>query len=396
MRVTNDVDGGIVLTAPAGATKVRFQEVYYQPYGYGGGSVYADKMVLDNLSPSDPNLTSLPTNTTVLVGQTAVFRVVASGQSALSYQWKTNGVNLVDGPGISGSTSSVLTLSNVQKAEAGVYSVDVTDNAGTLTASATLTVKTAAEAANALENSSFETGSYPPWIAFNGAALKANGDFWDGTIVTNYDGNYGSTVDNGGEYDGVYQDVAASPGQIFTADAWFFQPSSFPLTEGNQTWLEVQFRNGATPLALYKSATIGTNNPSFPLDTFFNLQATNGFAGDFTTPIGNAYYLVAPAGTTTVRYQVTMHVAGGGGGILYDQMSLLKKIPVTINAARSGGNLNLSWTSQGATDYQVVYKDHLTDTSWTPIGGLIHGDGTPQTLAFPIAGGQRFYSVLTK
>ncbi len=41
MRVTNQVAGGTVLTSPPGTTKVRFQEVYYQPYGYAGGSVFA-------------------------------------------------------------------------------------------------------------------------------------------------------------------------------------------------------------------------------------------------------------------------------------------------------------------------------------------------------------------
>jgi hypothetical protein len=183
---------------------------------------------------------------------------------------------------------------------------------------------------------------------------------------------------------------------VFTANGWFFEPSTFPLTEGNQVWLEVQFRNGGTPLALYKSYIIGTNNPSRPLDTWFNLQATNGFAGDFTTPIPNAYYLVAPSNTTVVRYQVTMHVVGGGGGILYDQMSLLKKPQVTIKATLGGGNINLSWVSQGATSYQVVYKDNLTDASWTPIGGVIAGDGGIKTASFPTSAGKRFYSVLTQ
>jgi len=396
MRVTNDVLGGLSFTSPAGTTKVRLQEVYYQPFGYAGGSVYADKMVLDNLTASDPNISTLPVNQSKVVGETAVFTVVASGTTTLSYQWKTNGTALVNGGGISGATSSTLTLSNVQKSQAGTYTVDVTDLAGTLSASATLTVKTAAEAANALDNPSFETGAYPPWSTFNGGGLRANGDFWDGITVSNFDGTYGSAVENGGEYDGAYQDVPASPGQIFTADGWFFEPSTFPLTEGNQTWLEVQFRNGGTPLALYKSYVIGTNNPARPLDTWFNLQATNGFAGDFNTPIPNAYYLVAPAGTTVVRYQVTMHVVGGSGGVLYDQMSLLKKIPVSIKATIGGGNINLSWLSQGGTSYQVVYKDNLTDPVWTPIGGLVAGDGGTKSASFATGPGKRFYSVLTK
>jgi hypothetical protein len=141
---------------------------------------------------------------------------------------------------------------------------------------------------------------------------------------------------------------------------------------------------------------IGTNNPARPLDTWFNLQATNGFAGDFNTPIPNAYYLVAPAGTTVVRYQVTMHVVGGSGGVLYDQMSLLKKIPVSIKATIGGGNINLSWLSQGGTSYQVVYKDNLTDPVWTPIGGLVAGDGGTKSASFATGPGKRFYSVLTK
>jgi hypothetical protein len=396
MRVTNDVLGGINFAAPPGTTKVRFQEVYYQPFGAAGGSVYADKMVLDNLAPSDPNITTLPVDQKKLVGETAVFTVVASGTTPLSYQWKTNGTGLVNGGGISGATSSTLTLSNVQKSQAGTYTVDVTDLAGTLSASANLSVKTAAEAANALDNPSFEAGTYPPWSTFNGGGLKANGDFWDGITVSNFDGTYGSTVDNGGEFNGAYQDVPAAPGQIFTADGWFFEPSSLPLTAGNQVWLEVQFRNAGTPLALYKSSVIGTNNPARPLDTWYNLQATNGFAGDFVTPIPNAFYLIAPAGTTVVRYQVTMHVVGGSGGVLYDQMSLFKKIRVSIAATVSGGNIHLSWLSQGGTSYQVVYKDDLGAATWAPIGGSVAGDGGIQTASFPTTAGKRFYSVLTK
>jgi hypothetical protein len=361
MRVTNDVLGGLTFTAPAGTTKARFQEVYYQPYGYGGGSVYADKMVLDNLSPSDPNITTLPVSQTKIVGETVTFTVVASGATPLSYQWKTNNVNLVNGGNISGATTNKLTIVNVQKSQAGTYTVDVSDTAGTLTASATLTVKTCAEVANALDNPSFEAGIYSPWATFNGGGLKTNGDFWAGITVTNYDGNIGSAVENGGEYDGAYQDIPAAPGQIFTTDGWFFEPSTYPLTEGNQVWLEVQFRNGGTPLSLYKSAIIGTNNPSRPLDTWYNLQATNGYAGDFVTPIPNAYYLVAPANTTVVRYQVTMHVVGGSGGILYDNMHLLKKLPVTLTSTGGGGNVIISWLTKCSTSYQVVYKDNLTD-----------------------------------
>ena len=56
--------------------------------------------------------------------------------TSYAYQWKKDGVN------ISGATSNTLTLVNVQKSQQGTYTVDVTDTAGTLTASATLTLLT--------------------------------------------------------------------------------------------------------------------------------------------------------------------------------------------------------------------------------------------------------------
>jgi len=396
MRVTNHVAGGTTLTAPAGTTKVRLQEVYYQPYGYAGGSVYADKMILDNLSPSDPNITTLPLSQTKLVGETVSFTVAASGATALSYQWKTNGINVPNGGNISGATASTLTIANVQKSQQGTYSVDVTDTAGTLTASATLTVKTCAEAANALDNSSFEAGVYSPWATFNGGGLKTNTEFWAGITVANYDGLYGSAVENGGEFDGAYQDVPASPGQIFTGDGWFFEPSTYPLTEGTQVTLEVQFRNGGTVLEMYVSNHIGTNDPARPLDTWYNLQATNGVAAGFPQfSTVNSDYLVAPANTTLVRYQITMHVVGGSGGILYDDMHLMRKLPAKLNSSVSGGNINISWLTQCATSYQLVYKDNLTDP-WTPIGSLIAGDGGVKTASFPTTLTKRFYSVVTK
>ena len=133
-----------------------------------------------------------------------------------------------------------------------------------------------------------------------------------------------------------------------------------------------------------------------PLDTSYNLQATNGIPAGFPqNSTVNSYYLVAPANTTLVRYQVTMRVVGGSGGILYDAMRLSRKTPVAVTSSVSGGNLNLSWPSQCATSYQVVYKNSLTDTEWTPVGAPVAGDGSVKTASFPTVGAGRFYRVQT-
>jgi hypothetical protein len=93
---------------------------------------------------------------------------------------------------------------------------------------------------------------------------------------------------------------------------------------------------------------------------------------------------------------MTTHVEGGGSGSVFvDAMRLLQKIPVTLSAAPSGGNIAISWLSQVGTSYQVVYKDNITDSAWTPVGGTVAGDGSTKTASFPATATQRFYSVLT-
>jgi polygalacturonase len=75
---------------------------------------------------------------TVIPGQNATFTVVADGSQPLSYQWYENTNTL-----LGGATGSSFTLTNVQPANAGSYSVVVSNPVGTVTSSnAVLTVNT--------------------------------------------------------------------------------------------------------------------------------------------------------------------------------------------------------------------------------------------------------------
>lgn len=90
-----------------------------------------------------PSISSQPASLTNLVGTTASFSVLASGTTPLYYQWTLNETNLSDSGHIRGSRSTDLTISNIQLTDAGNYSVEVTNNAGsTNSAVATLTVIT--------------------------------------------------------------------------------------------------------------------------------------------------------------------------------------------------------------------------------------------------------------
>lgn len=74
-----------------------------------------------------PVITDQPTMQTVNLTQTATFSVTATG-TGLTYQWRRNGVNLVNGGRISGATSPTLTITNTQLIDTGFYTVRVTRN----------------------------------------------------------------------------------------------------------------------------------------------------------------------------------------------------------------------------------------------------------------------------
>ena len=83
-----------------------------------------------------PVIVTQPQSQTVNPGQSATFKVVANGSVPLSYQWHYNS----DTP-LSGATETTLTLTDVQPADAGSYSVVVSNVLGSVTSSnAILTV----------------------------------------------------------------------------------------------------------------------------------------------------------------------------------------------------------------------------------------------------------------
>jgi len=108
------------------------------------------------ITGNDPLITANPLSQTNLVNSTATFSVSAAGSAPITYQWQEGLVgsggpytNLSNGPGISGSTSNVLTLASLTPSESLDYVVIVTNNSGSVTSSpATLTVLTIPDITN--------------------------------------------------------------------------------------------------------------------------------------------------------------------------------------------------------------------------------------------------------
>lgn len=107
------------------------------------------------LPPTPPQLVALPTNVTTQTRQTASFTVAAVGSGPLNYQWYFGAAPLA------GQTNRTLVLSGLTAAQAGNYSVTVSNSLGVANATAALTVIT------------------PPVVAW----LGLNGGDWDTNAV---------------------------------------------------------------------------------------------------------------------------------------------------------------------------------------------------------------------
>jgi len=88
-----------------------------------------------------PIITCQPLSRTNGVGTTASFTVEAFGGGPLSYQWRRQGTNLVNGGNLSGVTTTNLLIANVQPADGCAFCVVVTNAHGSVTSTvAQLTV----------------------------------------------------------------------------------------------------------------------------------------------------------------------------------------------------------------------------------------------------------------
>ena len=80
-------------------------------------------------------ITGQPADQEAFLGANTVFSVAVTGNPPLFYQWQKNGTSLADGGNLSGTMTRVLTVSNVGVSDAAIYSVTVSNAAGSAAAS---------------------------------------------------------------------------------------------------------------------------------------------------------------------------------------------------------------------------------------------------------------------
>jgi len=200
-------------------------------------------------------------------------------------------------------------------------------------------------AGNLLVNPSFEadnakTRAVPiGWKYFlpptNSFSIPPGGTnhYWIENLVPAHSGTY-FWKEWGAAYDtaptnnvaGIYQTFSSVPGSTYQASGWFYTSSGDQMGQNSYVWIEVAFLGSSSNLlALYKSDQFSA---SVGPDGWFQYQVTNACnvaspvsTGDpyFTTyaVTGSVSQLVAPAGTTTVRYRFAYLQSGIEGGSCY-------------------------------------------------------------------------------
>ena len=117
-------------------------------------------------------------NTSATVGSDVTITAAATGEGALTYQWRKGGSPIADGPSGTGSsyagaTTLALTISGVSAADAGDYTVVVTNPGGAATSTvSTLAITTGAIAPSIVGSPASATGSVNGSASFS---VSANG-----------------------------------------------------------------------------------------------------------------------------------------------------------------------------------------------------------------------------
>ncbi|MEO6712909.1 MAG: lamin tail domain-containing protein, partial [Mycobacteriales bacterium] len=118
---------------------------FFELRAHNGGNTSAAGAIMDarvdvlvltqvNNLPQIPSITSEPQSQTLAFADPLSLTVAASGSTPLSYQWSLNGAP------IPSATSATYTVANARVADAGTYSVTVTNPVGSATTSAVVSV----------------------------------------------------------------------------------------------------------------------------------------------------------------------------------------------------------------------------------------------------------------
>jgi len=213
---------------------------------------------LSSVRNDTPSILTQPQDQIVALGATATFRVQAGGNPPLFFQWWFNDNSLA------GRTNTTLVLTNIQSAQAGRYSVVVSNSFGSVTSS---------PAALIIGSCATPPGDLAAWWQLNGSGKDIVG-----AADLTFSGGPGFSqgkVGQGISMDGVNDsgratasadlDIGAGPG--LSIEGWI-NP-----VDPSRTMDIVEWNNGAGAIGLHMSTTVWSSR-----DFYANLVDTAGIS----------------------------------------------------------------------------------------------------------------------
>ena len=329
-------------------------------------------------APSAPTITTQPTSQSVISSFSSSFSVSASGTAPFTYVWRKDGSTVV------GGNSSSLTLNNTTSANAGSYTVTITNSLGSATSTAaTLTVNDPATTFTQRKRTSGSSNSL--WsFAYGNSTMVAVGS--PGLLYTSTDGvtwtqrasgtnewivgvAYGNNQfvavgDNGRilrSTDGILWTYAANEGTIFrlngviyAGDRWVAVGENGVIvtsTDAN-TWSPVlsgttRFLHG---LAYYEGCIIATGGSGTILSSSDGLTWTarnSGTTNDLEAcaVVGNYFMAVGSAGECLFSYVKL------GGSSWTNNTKYKPNTTARLRALASGAGAAIAFTDSGTAFY---------------------------------------------
>lgn len=326
-----------------------------------------------------PVITTQPQSLSVNLGANAAFSVSAAGGTPLFFQWRFGNTD------ISNATNSAYTRANAQQADAGNYSVVVSNYAGSVTSSvAVLTVNSSTPSIIAQWNfnsnpadTSANTGVTTPAIGTGTASVV-------GGITPSFVGG-DTTADPAGSNDNTAWTTTSYPASTTGNKSAGVQFNVSTAGKQNiQVSWTVRASNTGSKYGRLQYSTDGVTFTDFP-QSFINPIAFGGITNDLSAFPGVndnpnfAFRLVTEFESTAINSGSAAYVGAGtsygtGGTIRYDMMTIsgaaiaTGTAPVITNqpssqAAAQGANATFTVGADGTLPLSYQWQFNLADIS---------------------------------
>ena len=370
-------------------------------YGNLGFAVLSSNAVL-NL----PQVTGIsPGNVQAVMGSPVSFTGTTLPSTVSGYQWQFNGANLTDGGIVSGSHSSVLSLSSVSPANEGTYSLVATAGGHNATNSVSLVVLN------------------PSWLYFDRALAPYAGyiNVWNGTNLIS------SVPPSGvaGTTPKASFGFAVNPTSLLRAtnetatDTIILQPNTYVYDAATNAMDPAYINpNGSAAAYMEQDYILAADGLAGDTVTFSGFCTSNNLNGAYTATawikdgasdwsVEHRYdtnllagkpfiFSVATTPGDHVQYGFAIWGPDNSATNPITQGACKVKVYSPISSVnRSGANLNVGFPTVINHSYAVQYKTNLSDSSWNTLAST-NGTGINVVVPDGASAAHRFYRLSTQ